>query len=388
MKIVYLVGAPRISIASNSTTPGPRSHILGVLGALDRQGHSVDRYISSQSAVFRRLSQTEEADIRVSRAKLLVGDFTRLGVNLLNKILLRRHVGGKDFDIAYERFSTFQTLGRMFHRRGATWIVESNGIFYKEAFSDRKSIHLWRLARWHERRTYENADAVVVVSSQLKSLILSDFGLDERKCIVIPNGVDGGRFAPKQRPSSERDFVTVGFVGQLIEWQGIDRLLRVLTELPGVYVDIVGDGPARSALEALAKDLNLESRVNFYGRLSPDDVVEMMHGFDIGYAGHFASDGETYHSPLKLYEYAASGIPIVCTGSEVSRELSVFHPTFQFASESLDELKLAILSSMEVDSSFHARLERAREATSRCSWDARAKMIFDEVSAIESNRQE
>src|SRR5690606_1402073 len=57
------------------------------------------------------------------------------------------------------------------------------------------------------------------------------------------------------------------FVGRLTNWKGVDTLLLAVRDLPEVDLAIVGDGPERPALEALARQLGLGGRAAFLGRL-------------------------------------------------------------------------------------------------------------------------
>ncbi len=76
------------------------------------------------------------------------------------------------------------------------------------------------------------------------------------------------RAAPPPRPAPELP-PTVGFLGRLEWYKGLDPLLRsirLLTErIPNVRLDIAGDGPARPGAEALAARLGIADRVTFRG---------------------------------------------------------------------------------------------------------------------------
>src|SRR5207302_467393 len=58
----------------------------------------------------------------------------------------------------------------------------------------------------------------------------------------------------------------IAFVGRLVPEKGLDTVITALRQLPGVMLDIYGDGPARSSLEALAQSLNVRNQVVFHGR--------------------------------------------------------------------------------------------------------------------------
>jgi len=75
---------------------------------------------------------------------------------------------------------------------------------------------------------------------------------------------------PALAPSPDAPFV---YFGRLSEEKGINVLIRALSIMGAkTRLRIVGDGPARSMLEALAADLDISDRVEFVGHRSGDDL--------------------------------------------------------------------------------------------------------------------
>ena len=89
---------------------------------------------------------------------------------------------------------------------------------------------------------------------------------------VVPNGIDLARIAAVAPAAEEWDVV---FTGRLIREKNVVLLLRALVavreEVPDLRALVVGDGPERPALEALARDLGLA--VTFAGFLPDYDAV-------------------------------------------------------------------------------------------------------------------
>jgi glycosyltransferase involved in cell wall biosynthesis len=75
-------------------------------------------------------------------------------------------------------------------------------------------------------------------------------------------------------PGSSRDGQRLLFVGRLIDQKGADHLLHALASMktPAASLDIVGDGPNREALQQLAKQLGVASRIRWHGHLSPSEL--------------------------------------------------------------------------------------------------------------------
>jgi len=130
---------------------------------------------------------------------------------------------------------------------------------------------------------------------------------------TVPNGVDTRRFAPRTvRPAPET--FTVGFVGTLKPWHGVDDLVRAFHLLhrhdPSYRLLVVGDGPERTTLQGMVADLGLDDAVELTGAVDPTRVPDLLARMDVAVAPYPRLD-EFYFSPLKLYEYLAAGVPVV-----------------------------------------------------------------------------
>ncbi len=380
MKILYCVGAPRISLSADSTTPGPRSHILGFLKGAEQLGHSVETFIASEQLYAQRLAKTEEEELRVARWKLVLGDLVRVALASIGRRSLLRQMSQPP-DLVYERYGSYQALGRQLRRRGVTWVVECNGLFFEEAVQERKAIGLPALARWQEGRTYLGADRIVAVSEEIKDRLVRGVGVAAEKIRVVHNGIDPNLYSPSgeaKRPCGEGAYV-IGFVGQVVNWQGLDDLIHALTRLPGTFkVCIVGDGPAVKDLSRLAESLGVKERCVFVPRVPQAELVTYMRGFSVGYSGHRGLGGErTYHSPLKLYEYAAMGLPVVATHSDAVCEVSEVVPLATFTPGDRDALTQAIEHLAEQSGDATQRRGRHGDAAQAFSWEARVQAALE-----------
>ena len=104
---------------------------------------------------------------------------------------------------------------------------------------------------------------------------------------VIPYGVDQRRLerspdvaARETRLRASHPGPLILFVGRLVPYKGLTVLLRAMVDVPATAV-LVGDGPQRGALEALARDLGIASKVVFAGEVDEAGLTAWYHACDL-----------------------------------------------------------------------------------------------------------
>ena len=117
----------------------------------------------------------------------------------------------------------------------------------------------------------KHASGVICISDAVKQHLE---GYLPARTAVVPNGVRKPTLFWEGRGFP--DYPRFLFVGRLTRLKGLDTALRALGKLKGRTwnLDVIGDGPQRAELEALASELGLQERVNFHG--FRDDVEKWM----------------------------------------------------------------------------------------------------------------
>ncbi|WP_448621575.1 glycosyltransferase [Geodermatophilus sp. URMC 65] len=385
LSIAYLSGALRVSTTAGSATLGPRSHILGWISGARGLGHSVTPLIAGD-LVQRGAASAPDSLVRGSLPKRLIADGTRVLGNRAMQALALARMRACELDLVYERHGAFQAVGRpLASRRRIPWVLESNGIFYREAALDRQSLALQRLARHSELSAYTSADLVVCVSDRLAEEI-DRLTVGAAKTLVLPNGVDTELFAPAdclrvQTPKDDR--LRIGFVGSVVEWQNLPRLLRVIGATSHLrdrfHVTIVGDGPGRNAVEATARQYRLGSAsVSVTGRLPLEQVPRIIESFDVCYSGHLPTRaGGMYHSPLKTYEYLAMGKPVLASDHPEARSMAARVPGIHLFSSTSDEGLAQLLTELKDRTTLTSGSSERRDwVVSEHSWRRRVEDLL------------
>lgn len=172
--------------------------------------------------------------------------------------------------------------------------------------------------------TLRRASAVIApshgVADELRRL-----GVTDRRVQRIALGLDLDRVTRVDRdraglvraslaPNASLLAITVG---RLVWEKQIDVLLRawktVTTRLPHAHLLIAGDGPQRTSLEVLARDLHIGSAVSFLGRRH--DVLELMLAADV-----VVQPSATESTGLVLIEALALQRPLISTSVGIVEE--------------------------------------------------------------------
>ncbi|MHB0876135.1 MAG: glycosyltransferase [Anaerolineae bacterium] len=114
--------------------------------------------------------------------------------------------------------------------------------------------------RWFERYVYRVAGHAIAGSVDAEAVLRAK-GYGGPVAVIPQMGVDPERYAPR---SAEPDTFTIGYAGRLVPEKGADLLLRAAAALPGDWrLVLLGGGPEREALVALAGSLGIASRTQF-----------------------------------------------------------------------------------------------------------------------------
>ncbi|MEL7976616.1 glycosyltransferase [Isoptericola sp. F-RaC21] len=200
---------------------------------------------------------------------------------------------------------------------------------------------LWEITRisrepqWHDSDEYrfmaameadaaKAADAVFALTRALKQEMV-DRGVDADKIVILPNGVDASRFQPRAADDGLRrqlglpDVPVVGYVGSILDYEGIDVLLRAARHLAdrraSFHVLVVGDGDFLPRARQLSAELGLGPHVTFTGRVPHDQVERYYSLIDIAPLPRKSLPVTEMVSPLKPFEAMAMGKVVV--GSDV-----------------------------------------------------------------------
>ena len=249
---------------------------------------------------------------------------------------------------------------------------------------------LRRLAR-RDERVWRAADGYVTITAALRRELARRFG-ERPRIALVPDGVRSEGVENSSQPELERDdegrTFTIGYAGHLYPWKGADLVIEAVAALPDTRGTIVGghEGePDLERLKAFALELNCASRVTFSGLVPPSKVAAMLRQADVLVLPNRASAiSNEFTSPLKLFEYMASGRPIVASDLASLREVLRDGENALLVEPGNPQALVAAIRRIKEDRALGARLAgRARQDVRDFTWARRADRLdalFAEVT--------
>jgi glycosyltransferase involved in cell wall biosynthesis len=214
------------------------------------------------------------------------------------------------YDVMYERYAIFACAAAIVSRlTKVPLIIEVNYTSLSPLVRQRSRL-LKPIGKRMDRWIFRSAAGLAAVSSYLRDELIHEFGVEPERIAVVPNAADPDKFVPSSTERAPVPF-TIGFVGSFFPWHGVDMLLHAIAKLreADVFVRaiLIGDGPQRGFIEALANELEIGDRVEFRGQIGHADLPRHIREFDVG----VMPDSNVYGSPMKVFEYMALGKPVI-----------------------------------------------------------------------------
>lgn len=305
---------------------GQAVHIEEMVAALREAGHEVCVVAPAQPAAApaSEVSRNGQMGGQVGwvqrlRQALPKGayELLELGYSIVAYRRLAKAAAAFKPDVIYERYNLYLLAGLWLKRRlGLPLLLEVNAPLVEERLRF-GGLGLPALGHWAEAQVWRGADLVLPVTAVLGQHVQAR-GVAAERIVVIPNGINEVHFAQAPAPTAAKavlarrlgpgweQALVLGFTGFVRDWHGVDRVLDWLAS-PSAPAQarllMVGDGPARPALEAQAQQLGLAARVHFTGVVPRDAVPALVAAFDLALQPAVVP----YASPLKLFEYLALG---------------------------------------------------------------------------------
>lgn len=250
------------------------------------------------------------------------------------------------FELKRYPFFSFRGSGRLYDamipffgfRKGAVTYTRSMAAAWWYARFNQKLVFEWhephdRLSGRHHRqmRFIVERGAVkkwVVISDALKRALQEDWQIPDEQIFVAPDGADP--FPEKVKPRPLGAGFHAGYVGSLKSGKGVERIVPLARKMPDVNFHVIGGGKEDAARWKKRVEGEI-SNLHFHGVRPHQEIPSWLLAFDVLLAPyqpvvsvHTGKPGNNiaeWMSPLKVFEYMASGRPMIASDLPVLREV-------------------------------------------------------------------
>lgn len=172
---------------------------------------------------------------------------------------------------------------------------------------------LYRMRQFFSKKI----DHFFVLSDPIKKMYVNA-GYPELKLSIVPNMIDPLYLNKLKNKSCDKNSTGLSnslkiiYVGRLSAEKGVQDLLNsfsILTSKVNLILEIVGSGPDKESLKALAKKLCIDDKVSFRGNIEYSDIYEVYENADI-----FVHPGRWPEAfGRTIIEAMACGLPVICS---------------------------------------------------------------------------
>lgn len=223
-----------------------------------------------------------------------------------------------------------------------------------------------------ERQDYATADAVYVIGTSLQAYVVEDLGVPADKVTVLGQGVELEIYQPEfPTPPDIKNLPHPRAIWCGVLNKGDPGLFRALaTEIAARSGSLILIGPQADWAQDLADQM--PETVVLLGSKAPPELPGYLKAADIGIMLYNRKRQDVYRgqNPLKLYEYAAAGLPVLSTAHD---EFNTLRPPVIEVAEEADipgavETVLRNMDSQKANSS---------EFAAQNSWKAKVDTIIE-----------
>jgi glycosyltransferase involved in cell wall biosynthesis len=320
---VYL----RTELSFGIRSGGSVSHVAGVLNSME---HFTGKPIFLTTDSMPTVNEKVETHIIIPRnvywdfMDIPSFDFNRRLYDIACGILTNRALS-----FIYQRYSLNNFVGiKLAQKYDIPFVLEYNG---SEIWIHRywgRALKYEKLSERIELLNLRTANVIVVVSQPMKDELVSR-GIDAKKILVNPNGVDPNHYSPNAEGSGVRrqyhfnGRIVVGFIGTFGKWHGAEILAEAFGMLLHRYPEyqrlitlfMIGDGITMPLVKRNIDKFAIKESCVLTGLIPQEEGPKYLAACDILVSPHKPNPDGTpfFGSPTKLFEYMAMSKGIVAS---------------------------------------------------------------------------
>jgi len=220
-------------------------------------------------------------------------------------------------------------------------------------------------------------DAAYTVSASLQDLFTKKYGIDFKLVRNISSKKNNTSPTKTNNIASSKPILL--YQGVLNEGRGLEALMHAMQAIENAELWLAGEGDLSVPLRQLAKDLNLDNRVQFLGYLLPEQLKEVTAKATIG-LNLLENRGLSYYYSLanKTFDYIHAGLPAIHVAFPeyciINEELPIGVLVPDLETETLVN---AIQRLLTDDVLYQQLQDNCKEAKSVYNWEREAIQLVD-----------
>lgn len=235
--------------------------------------------------------------------------------------------------------------------------------------------------KWVEKHCIKGCNAVFTVCNPIKDYFKEEY---KKESIVVRNIPPRNTTTNIQIPSANKE--------NIIVWQGAVNIERGLEELCeamqwiNAKLLIMGEGDIKSNLEKKVKELRLEEKILFLGRLPFEEMMSKTKTAKLAISIDKPTNGNYAISlPNKIFEYIACYVPVLVSPlQEIKYVVEKYKTGVFLSSYSPQDLAKQITSLLSDNEKLDSIAKNCEKAASELCWENEQTQIFETLNQLKN----
>jgi glycosyltransferase involved in cell wall biosynthesis len=177
------------------------------------------------------------------------------------------------------------------------------------------------------------------------------------------------------------DLHLILYSGSITFNRGLEKVIESLVYLPDCYLVLMGYGTERYkiSLQALAREIGVESRFSFFGPVPSEEVTTYASCADLGIAPiKNACLSYYYCSPNKLFEYILAGVPVIASNfPEMGKVIHKYEIGYTFDPEDSRGIARVIRRVFDNPQHYQKMKQNTITASHAYNWEKESKKLLE-----------
>lgn len=183
---------------------------------------------------------------------------------------------------------------------------------------------LFKIVHRYCRKAYGSADVVGITSEPFRDYLVNVNKVDNNKIVYLPQHSEKLNIKEEKKNNNRIDFIFAGNIGQQQNIECLIKAVSLMKTKKDFLVNIYGDGTSFEKCKNYTKELNVEDKIKFYGRVPKEELNEIYPKMD-AFLLTLCSEKEigfvANTVPAKLQGYMSAGKPILASINGAAKDI-------------------------------------------------------------------